>query len=104
MKLIANRALTGAAVLLALAAPLTMQVAQAQAKQATATGEIRKIDMSEGKVMIRHGAIADLSLPAMTLVYRIDAALLAGLKPGDTVTFTAQRDADGQYRIVKIGK
>ena len=75
----------------------------AVAQTATASGEVRRIDAEAGKITIKHGAIADLQLPAMTLVYRIDPSLLAGIKPGDTVSFTAQRQDNG-YVIIQRKK
>lgn len=73
----------------------------AQAQTAEASGEVRRVDAAAGKVAIRHGAISDLDLPAMTLVYRADPKLLAGLKVGDEVDFTATRQ-DGKYVVTAI--
>jgi len=73
----------------------------AVAQEASASGELRRVDAAAGKITIKHGAISDLELPAMTLVYRIDPALLADIKPGDKVKFTAKRD-NNQYVITKI--
>lgn len=75
----------------------------AVAQQASASGEIRRVDAAAGKVTIKHGAIAGLGLPAMALVYRCDPALLVDIKPGDKVVFTAKRE-NGQYVIVTIKK
>lgn len=75
----------------------------AEAKQATATGQVRQVDAAAGKIAIKHGEIPDLGLPAMTLVYHISPSLLKGIKPGDKVTFTARRE-NSQYVITKISK
>lgn len=75
----------------------------ALAQEATASGEVRRVDVAQGKITIKHGQIPDLDLTAMTLVYRIDPALLTGIQPGDKVKFTARREA-GQYVIVAISK
>ncbi len=77
--------------------------APAWAQQATASGQVRRVDAAAGKVAIKHGAIADLGLPAMTLVYHAAPSLLAGIAPGDDVTFTAKREND-QYVIVSMKK
>jgi Cu(I)/Ag(I) efflux system protein CusF len=77
--------------------------ANAQNPQASSSGEVRGIDSAAGKITIKHGAIADLGLPAMTLVYRIDPSLLAGIKPGDKVAFTATREND-KYVVIAIKK
>ena len=50
-----------------------------------------------------HAEAGDLELPAMTLVYKIDSALLANIKPGDKVKFTAKREG-GDYVVTKISK
>lgn len=76
--------------------------AQAQ-QEGSGSGEIRRIDAQAGKITIKHGAISELDLPAITLVYQIDQALLTDLQPGDKIKFTARR-VDGQYVVVKISK
>jgi Cu/Ag efflux protein CusF len=81
----------------------SIYTAAARAQQATASGQVRRVDAAGGKVAIKHDAIADLGLPAMTLVYHAAPSLLAGIKPGDKVTFTAKRE-DNQYVIVSISK
>ncbi len=78
-------------------------VVVAQAQEASASGEVRRLDAEAGKVTIKHGEISDLQLPAMTLVYKIDPALLANIKAGDKVKFTAKRDG-GDYVVTKISK
>lgn len=97
----ANRHVTQA---LAAALALTsFYSVQAVAQEASASGEVRRIDAQAGKITIKHGAISDLELPAMTLVYRIDPALLGDIKPGDKVKFTAKRE-NSQYVVTKISK
>ncbi|MGX5658802.1 copper-binding protein [Castellaniella ginsengisoli] len=78
-------------------------VSAAAPVQAQASGEVVRVNPGAGKIAIRHGAIDKLDLPAMTLVYHIDPALLAGISVGDKVEFTAER-AGGQYRIVELRK
>lgn len=75
----------------------------AVAQEANASGEVRRVDAAAGKITIKHGAISDLDLPAMTLVYRVDSALLKDIKPGDEVKFTAKREG-GQYTVTQISK
>ncbi|TEA77836.1 copper-binding protein [Allopusillimonas ginsengisoli] len=76
---------------------------QAVAQEASASGEVRRVDIKAGKITIKHGAISDLELPAMTLVYHADPALLAEVKPGDKVRFKAKRE-NGQYVVTEISK
>ena len=55
-------------------------------------GEVRKVDREQGKVMLRHGPLQNLDMPAMTMVFRVsDPALLDTLKEGEKVRFTAER-------------
>ena len=75
----------------------------ARAQQGTATGEVRRIDVQQGTVALRHGEIKELGLPAATLVYHIAPALLRDIKPGDKVRFTATRQ-DGRYVVTAIDK
>jgi len=73
------------------------------AQSASASGEVRRVDASAGRVTIKHGAISGLDLPAMTLVYQADPGLLSAIKPGDKVNFTATRDND-KYIVTEIKK
>lgn len=53
-------------------------------------GEIRKIDLEQGKVTLKHGPIDNLGMPAMTMVFKAASPrLLDNLKPGDKVKFSA---------------
>jgi len=73
-------------------AQATAASAAAAATLPLAEGEVRKIDKEAGKVTLRHGPIASLDMPGMTMVFRVqDAKLLGGLKEGDKIRFAAQR-------------
>ena len=62
-------------------------------------GEVRKVDMAQSKVTIRHGPLVNLDMPAMTMVFTAaDPKLLQGLKQGDKVRFTA--DKKGETLVV----
>lgn len=73
----------------------------AYAQEASATGEVRRIDAAAGKIAIKHGNIPDLKLTAMTLIYDINPSLLGGVKAGDKVDFTAKFE-NKKYIITKI--
>lgn len=65
-------------------------------------GEIRKVDVAQGKVTLRHGPIANLDMPAMTMVFTAtNPKLLDALKQGDKVRFTADKK-DGAYVVTDI--
>lgn len=64
--------------------------------------EVRRLDLAQGKVTLRHGPIVNLDMPAMTMVFTAtDPKLLEGLKPGDKVRFTADR-RNGSYVVTAI--
>ena len=51
-------------------------------------GEVKKVDLDNGKVTIKHGDIKHLEMPGMTMVFTAkDKSLLANVKPGDKILF-----------------
>lgn len=76
--------------------------AGAAAASPQSEGEVRKVDMEQGKVTLRHGPLANLDMPAMTMVFTAaDTKMLEGLKQGDKVRFTADKK-DGSYIVTAI--
>lgn len=54
--------------------------------------EVRKVDTAQGKVTLRHGAIANLDMPPMTMVFTAkDPKMLEQVKVGDRVRFRAEK-------------
>ena len=67
-------------------------------------GVISRIDEANGKVGIKHEAIANLKMPPMTMVFLLaDPAQLQGLKVGDAVHFHAENPA-GKLTVTAIQK
>lgn len=65
-------------------------------------GEVRKVDAAQKKITLKHGEIAHLDMPPMSMVFQVqDPALLAKVKAGDKVRFSADR-IDGVYTITAI--
>ena len=65
-------------------------------------GEVRRIDKAQGKVTLRHGRLANLEMPAMTMVFKAaDPKLLDGLKEGDKVKFTVEK-VNGAFTVTAI--
>ena len=76
--------------------------AASAAAAATSDGEVRKVDKEQGKVTLKHGPIANLEMPGMTMVFKVaDPKMLDGLKPGDKVKFAAS-DKDGDITVTTI--
>lgn len=69
---------------------------------AVSSGEVRKIDKEAGKITVKHGPLANLGMPPMTMVFRVsDPTLLDQAKPGDKIDFVAEK-ANGALTITKI--
>ena len=59
---------------------------------AMADGEVRKVDKDAAKLTIKHGPLANLDMPGMTMVFRVkDPAMLDKLKSGDKIKFVAEK-------------
>ena len=66
--------------------------APAAAATPSTDGEIRKVDMEQKKITIKHGEIKNLDMPGMTMVFGVkDPAMLAKLKAGDKIKFKAEK-------------
>lgn len=76
----------------------------ALAQTSPVRGEVKKIDAPAGKITLKHGAIKNLEMDAMTMVLRVnDPGMLKNLKVGDKVKFEAERASEG-VTITKIQK
>ena len=91
-----------AALLMGLSMLGVTSVSSAQ-DEASSRGEVRRLDMNKGTVTIKHGAITDLNLPAMTLVYEVAPALLQGIEPGAQVRFKVRHD-NNKYQVIELKK
>jgi len=90
-----------AAALLA-AAPAFATSHQAAAATDLSAGEVRKVDKEAGKVTIKHGPIANLDMPPMTMVFRVkEPAMLDTLKAGDAIRFKAEK-VGGNYTVTEV--
>jgi Cu/Ag efflux protein CusF len=78
--------------------------APAASTAAMSGGVVRKIDASAGKITLKHGPIANLDMPPMTMVFRVQPPeLLNKVKTGDTVKFRAE-DIGGALTVTAIEK
>ncbi|MFM5580872.1 copper-binding protein [Aeromonas veronii] len=73
-----------------------------QAAMVMTKGVITRLDEGSGKVGIKHEAIENLKMPAMTMVFRVaDPAQLKGLKVGDAIHFHAESQS-GKLTVTAI--
>lgn len=69
---------------------------------AMTAGEVRKVDLEQSKVTIKHEPITNLDMPPMTMVFRVaQPELLKELKTGDRVQFHAE-NRDGSIVVTHI--
>ena len=51
-------------------------------------GEVKRVDLSLGKITIKHSAIENLDMPPMTMVFTVkEKSMLNEVSPGDQVRF-----------------
>ena len=66
------------------------------------TGEVVKLDESDQTITIDHGPIANLDMPAMTMMFKVaDPAMLKAVKAGDKIRFAVE-NVDGQIAVTKV--
>ena len=69
---------------------------------ALASGEVKKIDKDAGKLTIKHGPLANLDMPPMTMVFRVkDTAMLDQVKTGDKIRFVAEK-VNGALTVTRL--
>ncbi len=61
----------------------------------TTEADVRSIDRDARKLTLRHGEIANLGMPPMTMVFQVrQPALLDNLKSGDRVRVTVEKNGN----------
>jgi Cu/Ag efflux protein CusF len=94
---------------LAIALPLHAEPATPATSSIAATapmseGVVRKIDPAAGKITLKHGPLANLDMPPMTMVFKVQPPeLLSKVNTGDTVKFRAE-NIRGSYTVTAIEK
>jgi Cu/Ag efflux protein CusF len=69
---------------------------------ALSDGEVRKVDKDAKKITIKHGPLANLDMPPMTMVFQVkDPAMLNQVKAGDRVKFQAEK-VGGAFTVTRI--
>ncbi|TWO71192.1 copper-binding protein [Caenimonas sedimenti] len=75
--------------------------AAAAAGEAT-EAEVRKVDKDSKKITLKHGAIKNLDMPPMTMVFGVsDASMLDKVQAGDKIRFRANGDG-GKFTVTEI--
>ena len=70
----------------------------------TIKGEVLKIDDSTGQIQLKHEALTNLGMGAMTMNFKAsDPTMLKAVNAGDKVNFQADK-VNGQITVMKIEK
>ena len=104
-------ALAAAAALTFAAAPVHAQHNHGSAaatpvasSSALSEGEVRRIDKAAGTVTLKHGPLANVDMPAMTMAFDVkDRTALDKLKVGDKVRFRVEKEGPN-YVVTRIEK
>jgi len=89
------------AVISGMAAPPAAPAAAAVGHKAE--GSVDSVDLQAGTLSLNHGPVASLNWPAMTMEFKAaNPALLAGLKPGQAVSFEFVERQPGEYVVTAI--
>ncbi len=82
--------------------PVKPTTQTATVASAQADGEVRKVDRDAKKVTLKHGPIANLDMPAMTMVFQVrDAQLFDRLAVGSKIRFSAEQ-LQGAYVVTAV--
>ena len=68
-----------------------------------AEGTIESLDIKTGALSVRHGPVASLKWPAMTMDFQAaNPSLLAGLKPGAAIAFEFVERKPGEWVVTRL--
>ena len=67
-------------------------------------GEIKKIDLEQNKLTIKHQEIPNLDMPGMTMVFKVDSKIdVSTFKIADQILFTVDK-INGSFIILTLKK
>ena len=85
-------------------AQTTQQADLVKTETKYAEGEVKRLDSSLGKITIKHGAIKNLDMPPMTMVFTVkEKSMLKEVSPGDQIRFLVISD-NGKMIITELLK
>lgn len=80
----------------------TASASAARSDRAMSEGVVTKVDRNANKLTIKHGELANLGMPPMTMVFGVkDSAMLDQLKAGDKINFVADK-VGGRLTVTRL--
>ncbi len=68
-------------------------------------GVVKKIDLQNKQITLKHETIPNLNMPGMTMPFIVeDVQILQGIQVGDQIHFAADQNSDGDFVLVWIAK
>lgn len=84
--------------------PMNPSPSKTTSSTALTNAEVVKVDGAAGMVTLKHGELANIGMPAMTMAYKArDAAMLQQVHAGEKVKVRVE-NVDGAPTIVKMMK
>ncbi|MCI3204387.1 MULTISPECIES: copper-binding protein [Pandoraea] len=84
--------------------PASTPASTADANAALTDATVKSVDTSTGMVMLQHGTMANIGMPAMTMAYKAkDAAMAKGVHAGEKVRVRVE-NVSGTLTIVRMDK
>lgn len=81
---------------------LTLAIGGSALAQEYVKGEVLKVDAKQKKLTIKHEALTNLDMPAMTMVFVVaEDGMLKKVKSGQAIEFTADR-VNGRITVTGI--
>nr|WP_175225805.1 copper-binding protein [Paraburkholderia humisilvae] len=81
-----------------------MSPAPASGNAAMTDAVVKHIDVSDDMITLKHGALANVGMPAMTMAFKAkDVSMLNEVKEGDNVRVRVE-NVNGALTIVKLAK
>jgi Cu(I)/Ag(I) efflux system protein CusF len=81
-----------------------MSHASAPGNAALTDAVVKHVDAAGGMITLKHGALANVGMPPMTMAFKAkDAAMVGEVKEGDSVKVRVE-NVNGELTIVKLAK
>ena len=86
----------------ALTSPENSPPARVRSVTEMTEGEVRKVDIENKKITLKHGEIKNLDMPAMTMVFQVkNPSILDKVKAGDKIRFRAVNE-NGKLTVTEV--